>query len=115
MEDASPRTEFVCFGRPVRDAVGLIVNSLTVTVAAVTLGLAAAALVDGTEVTLVLVMTPKKLSESIRIHYQEVCGRDHRGLPHQGLVVHTHISDPPLLHHDPDAVLHLQSLCKSKQ
>ena len=53
MDDAAPRTEFVCFGRPVRDAVGLIVNSLTVTVAAVTLGLAAAALVDGTEVTLV--------------------------------------------------------------
>jgi len=51
MDDAAPRTEFVCFGRPVRDAVGLIVNSLTVTVAAVTLGLAAAALVDGTEVT----------------------------------------------------------------
>ena len=53
MVDAAPQTEFVCFGRPVRDAVGFIVNSLTVTVAAVTLGLAAAALVDGTEVTLV--------------------------------------------------------------
>ena len=77
MDDAAPRTEFVCFGRPVRDAVGLIVNSLTVTVAAVTLGLAAAALVDGTEVTLVFVMTHKKLSEGIRVHFQEVCGRDH--------------------------------------
>ena len=52
-ESAAPRTEFVCFGRPVRDVIGSTVNSLTVTVAAVTLGFAVAALVDGTDVTLV--------------------------------------------------------------
>jgi len=50
-ESAAPRTEFVCFGRPVRDVIGSTVNSLTVTVAAVTLGFAVAALVDGTDVT----------------------------------------------------------------
>ena len=63
MDDAAPRTEFVCFGRPVRDAVGFLVNSLTVTVAAVTLGLAAAALVDGTEVKWVFVKTYEKRSK----------------------------------------------------
>ena len=51
--DEDPRTVFVCFGRPVRDAIGIAVNSLTVIVASVTLGLAAAALVDGTDITLV--------------------------------------------------------------
>ena len=50
---AAPRTEFVCFGRPVKDVIGIVVNSLTVTVAAITLGFATAALVDGTDVTLV--------------------------------------------------------------
>ena len=50
-EEDAARTEFVCFGRPVRDAVGGAVNGLTVAVAAVTLGLAVAALVDGADIT----------------------------------------------------------------
>ena len=45
------RTEFVCFGRAVRDAVGGAVNGLTVAVAAITLGFAVAALVDGADIT----------------------------------------------------------------
>ena len=61
-ESAAPRTAFVCFGRPVRDVVGIAVNSLTVAVAAITLGFAVAALVAGADVTLVLIF--KKLFES---------------------------------------------------
>ena len=71
-DSEAARSEFVCFGRPVRDAVGGAVNGLTVAVAAVTLGLAVAALVDGADITSVLRSEALILSQEIFKYVPEV-------------------------------------------